>query len=201
MKRIVIESPLAGDETKNLEYARACMRDSLLRGEAPIASHVLYAQPGILIDADPDEREIGIAAGLEWGRSAEAYAVYTDQGMTEGMERGIEWAITCGIPVEYRTLSFASADGRRNDDKPEVTQPSEAEVLRRRRFAEIGKLPLDYRTHVIIVGPNASVSIQADDFALYELLGLIEMCATQIRLMMARPSTEALDGDEPQRTM
>ena len=37
-----------------MEYARACLRDSLLRGEAPIASHLLYTQPvASLDDSDP----------------------------------------------------------------------------------------------------------------------------------------------------
>ena len=47
---VIIESPFAGDVDKNIEYARKCVRDSLNRGEAPSASHLLYTQPGILDD-------------------------------------------------------------------------------------------------------------------------------------------------------
>ena len=57
MRLVIIESPYAGDIEKNVEYARACVRDSLSRGEAPIASHLLYTQPGILKDEIPSERQ------------------------------------------------------------------------------------------------------------------------------------------------
>ena len=40
MKLVILESPYAGDVEANVEYARACVRDSLSRGEAPIASHL-----------------------------------------------------------------------------------------------------------------------------------------------------------------
>ena len=42
MRRVILESPYAGNVEENVAYARAAVRDSLLRGEAPIASHLLY---------------------------------------------------------------------------------------------------------------------------------------------------------------
>lgn len=45
MRLVILESPYAGNIEKNVAYARACVRDSLSRGEAPIASHLLYTQP------------------------------------------------------------------------------------------------------------------------------------------------------------
>jgi hypothetical protein len=42
MRRCVVESPFAGDVVGNIAYARRCIRDCLLLGEAPIASHLLY---------------------------------------------------------------------------------------------------------------------------------------------------------------
>ena len=102
MKKVIIESPFAGDVKKNVEYARMCMRDSLLRGEAPFASHLLYTQPGILDDTVPEERKWGIEAGLIWGKGAKLTAVYTDLGITDGMKFGIERAKKEGRPVEYR---------------------------------------------------------------------------------------------------
>lgn len=104
MRRVIIESPYAGDVERNTEYARKCMHDSLMRGEAPFASHLLYTQPHILDDLLPVERHLGIEAGLCWGTVAEVSVVYTDYGITPGMERGIERAIACGRPVEYRQL-------------------------------------------------------------------------------------------------
>lgn len=108
MKLVIIESPYAGDIEANVEYARRCVRDSLSRGEAPIASHLLYTQPGILNDDDPDERQWGIDAGLAWRAVAEASVVYTDRGITKGMHYGIAAAEQAGIPIEYRSIGAAA---------------------------------------------------------------------------------------------
>lgn len=106
MRRLVIlESPYAGDVEANLAYARRCLRDCLERGEAPFASHLLYTQPGVLDDTNPDERWWGIDAGLDWGLVADATVVYTDRGISEGMREGIRRAeLVESRPVEYRTL-------------------------------------------------------------------------------------------------
>ena len=108
-KLVVVESPYAGktDEEieKNISYARACMRDCFLRGEYPFASHLLYTQPGILDDGNSKERKLGIEAGLEWVKVAEATVVYTDLGITEGMKQGINRAEEDGRVVEYRKLN------------------------------------------------------------------------------------------------
>ena len=40
MKLVVVESPYAGDVETNVRYARAAIRDCLMRGEAPFASHL-----------------------------------------------------------------------------------------------------------------------------------------------------------------
>ena len=57
MRRVILESPYNGGTDGNVTYARACFRDSLLRGEALIASHLLYTQPGVLRDNVAGERE------------------------------------------------------------------------------------------------------------------------------------------------
>lgn len=104
MKLVIIESPFAGDIETNIRYARACVRDSLMRGEAPIASHLLYTQKGILNDDIPAERQHGIDAGLAWRAVANASVVYTDLGVSKGMEYGIAAATSAGVEVIYRTL-------------------------------------------------------------------------------------------------
>ncbi len=104
MRLVIVESPYAGDVEGNVKYARACVRDSLSRGEAPIASHLLYTQPGILDDDIPTERAWGIDAGLAWRDVAQASVVYTDRGITKGMQYGIDRAKEAGIPVELRSL-------------------------------------------------------------------------------------------------
>ncbi len=108
---VVIESPFAGDVERNVRYARAAMRDCLLRGEAPFASHLIYTQPGVLDDLVPDERRLGIEAGLVWGAKAALTAVYTDLGISAGMELGIARAHVMGRPVEMRTLKGWSSHG------------------------------------------------------------------------------------------
>ena len=103
---VILESPFAGDIEKNVDYARACMRDCFKRGEFPFASHLLYTQKGILNDDDLEERRLGISAGLSWGRFAEKTVVYTDLGVTEGMRQGIRDAEYCGREVEMRRLGL-----------------------------------------------------------------------------------------------
>ena len=104
MRLVIVESPYAGDIERNVRYARACLRDCLLRGEAPLASHLLYTQPGVLRDDVPSERTLGISAGLAWGRWAQATIVYTDLGISPGMQKGIDAAEEAGRFVEMRRL-------------------------------------------------------------------------------------------------
>jgi hypothetical protein len=105
---VILESPFAAPTAEgveeNISYARECLRDSLLRGEAPLASHLLYTQPGVLDDRVPEERERGIAAGLAWIDHADATVVYVDRGVSGGMKRGIERAQQAGRPVVERRI-------------------------------------------------------------------------------------------------
>jgi hypothetical protein len=109
MRRVILESPYAGDIDANLAYARACIRDSLVRGEAPIASHLLYTQAGILNDDEPNERAHGINAGHAWiFGDLHAMVVYTDLGISGGMQAGINTASLRGLTIEFRTLHSAT---------------------------------------------------------------------------------------------
>jgi hypothetical protein len=111
MKLVIIESPLSASTREGIEenkkYARQCMHDSLLRGEAPFATHLLYDQPGILNDTIPSERERGIQAGFAWGAQADFIAVYIDRGISSGMLRGVIMARARGLDrrkIEIRAL-------------------------------------------------------------------------------------------------
>lgn len=75
-----------------------------MRGEAPIASHLLYTQDDVLDDGKPDERDRGINAGHSWYAVADACVVYEDLGLTVGVQQGIAAAAAAGIPVEYRSI-------------------------------------------------------------------------------------------------
>lgn len=104
MRLVIVESPYAGDVERNLRYLRACLRDCLMRGEAPFASHTLYTQDGVLDDNDRAQRDLGMLAGFAWGREAHATVVYTDLGMTAGMSQGVRAATDAMRTVETRHL-------------------------------------------------------------------------------------------------
>lgn len=105
---VILESPYQGKTENeiyiNTKYARQCMKDSINRGEAPFASHLLYTQEGILDDNIPEERKKGIEAGLIWGRFAIKTVVYCDLGITEGMKIGIKRAEEEGRKIEKRYI-------------------------------------------------------------------------------------------------
>lgn len=114
MRRVIVESPFAGrgnnplarwwSRLQNKRYARAALRDCILRGESPIASHLLLTQPGVLRDDDPAEREMGIDAGHAWLPVADAAVFYIDRGFSRGMDTGLLRAAQAKIPVERRRL-------------------------------------------------------------------------------------------------
>ena len=109
---VVIESPYAAPTPEgiaaNVEYAKACIRDSLMRNESPYASHLLFPQHGILDDSAPDERELGMLAGFAWGDVADVRVAYVDRGISNGMARAIKRSEQIGQPVEYRKLGNVS---------------------------------------------------------------------------------------------
>lgn len=102
MIRVTVESPLAGDFRRNVRYAQLCMLDSLKRGEAPYASHLLY--PQVYDDLDEDQRRVGMAAGLEWLRMAELVALYIDLGVSRGMTAAAHEAVRYGKTTTQRRL-------------------------------------------------------------------------------------------------
>ena len=114
MRRVIIESPYKGrgnwcltrwiDRLLNVWYAKRCIKDSLERGESPIAFHLLHAQYGVLRDRVPKERQLGIDAGMEWMKVADASVFYIDKGMTPGMLYGEHKATEASVPTEYRRI-------------------------------------------------------------------------------------------------
>ena len=104
MRTVVIESPYAGDIATNLRYLRAAMRDCLRRGEAPFASHALYTQDGVLDDAVPGERRLGIDAGFAVGARLDAVVFYLDLGWSPGMEAALRYWLVEGRVIEERFL-------------------------------------------------------------------------------------------------
>jgi len=104
MRRVIVESPYAGDVEANVEYARACLWDCLQRGEAPFASHLLYTQVGVLDDQNPVERKRGMEAGWAWREAADAVVIYMDRGVSSGMQQAIDDAVVEGRVIEKRWI-------------------------------------------------------------------------------------------------
>jgi hypothetical protein len=134
MKFVDVESPYNAPTTKeiirNVRYARACFSDCLRRGEIPYASHIVFTQPGILDDKNPNERIQGIMAGKEITKKLNATTVvYIDLGISQGMKIGIELAEKSGRKIEYRTLGngweaeFSVREGRHSQTTVWLTKP------------------------------------------------------------------------------
>lgn len=102
MRRVILESPYAGDVSRNEAYLQACIRDCISKGDSPYASHRMLTSA--LDDADPVERDLGIRAGFAWRAQADATVVYLDLGTSRGMQAGIAHAQLIGHEVEYRRL-------------------------------------------------------------------------------------------------
>jgi len=90
---------------KHVRYARAAYRYCLLEGVAPFASHLNYAQPGVLDDETEAERWLGIKAGkaIERAASEESW-FFMDLGMSSGMQYGLEDAKKEGRPISHINL-------------------------------------------------------------------------------------------------
>lgn len=103
---VVIESPFAGNtEHERLAYrlyAKRALLHSIVVGESPFASHMLYTQ--VLDDDKPEDRALGISAGLSFYDVAKICAVYSDYGISGGMHEGIKAARASGVLVDFRTI-------------------------------------------------------------------------------------------------
>lgn len=112
LRRVVLESPFAGQgrtqkqrlaaRSRNERYARAALYDCLIRGEAPIASHLLHTQ--VLDDDVPAHRRMGIDAVLAWTPVADLSVFYVDLGWSSGMSKARDRCVALRFPFEERTL-------------------------------------------------------------------------------------------------
>lgn len=104
MRRIVMESPYAGktqaEVDRNVAYARECLLDCLRKNESPLAGHLLYTQ--VLEEAI--DRKLGLAAHLAWIECADNLIVYTDLGISPGMQQAIIIAQQEETIIEFRKL-------------------------------------------------------------------------------------------------
>ena len=97
MKKLYICSPLVGDVETNIEKAKQYARYVLLCGMTPVVPH-FYAL--CLDDNKPDERAIGMAAGMSLLWFCDEIWVFGEK-ITEGMRNEINFCISLNIKIRY----------------------------------------------------------------------------------------------------
>jgi hypothetical protein len=107
MQCVLLETPCSGNEHPIFyeRYAKACIRDSLLRNEAPLSAFLLYKQSGILNNFISSEQILGRLAQSEWSKFCKKIIVYKDLGLTKEMQINIDSAVASNKIVEYRILN------------------------------------------------------------------------------------------------
>lgn len=120
---------------RNIKYARAAMRDSLKNhGELPSASHLLFTQEGVLDDNNPEERTLGIYAGLAWRAPTKKSVVYIDRGISSGMILGVKAARKTArrsLPGACRRRSSRPSVFRRSMSIPRFSSNSASSIRSR----------------------------------------------------------------------
>lgn len=108
-KLVMIESPLepsvGRSREEHTDYARECVRDSILRGEAPFSAYLAYLQTGVLNHKIPFELKRAHDAKLAWLEIADFMAVYIDYGVSANMQHTIDIAGKYFVPITYRRLT------------------------------------------------------------------------------------------------
>lgn len=100
-RRIVVESPLAGDVAENLRYLVWCCRALYLAGYEPLASHL--GCPWFMDDDVPEERADGIAWSWFW--QGDEHVFFGDLGLSRGMGFSMDRCKREGIPASIKLLS------------------------------------------------------------------------------------------------
>lgn len=99
MKWIYICSPLRGDYEANTAAAIRYCREVALEGDFPVAPHIYC--PRFLDDTKPEERQRGVAIGLELLEKCDEVHVYGDH-ISDGMRTELNAASLLSIPVYYK---------------------------------------------------------------------------------------------------
>lgn len=109
-KATVILSPFMAEDPSRANamarYAKRCVQDSLLKNEAPVASHYFYYE--VLNSNLSIERDIGLQSQLTWVQHAELIAVYIDMGITQAMDLAINVAKLANKKIEFRKIGKVS---------------------------------------------------------------------------------------------
>lgn len=95
-KLVYIASPYAGDVEQNMRNAREYCKLAVRRGDYPVAPHLLY--PQFLDDCVPEERELGLKAGLRLLELCDELWLCGDT-ISMGMRQELNLAKTLGLPI------------------------------------------------------------------------------------------------------
>lgn len=98
-KLVYICSPLRGDYEKNINAAKEICREVVTKYPdiIPIAPHIYFTQ--FLDDTKPNERSLGMEAGIELLDMCDELWVYGIESPSEGMQAEMEYALKNGIKI------------------------------------------------------------------------------------------------------
>lgn len=119
MKKIIyICSPCRGDYEKNTQQAREYCREIMTRWPdvIPIAPHVYFTQ--FLDDTKPNERSLGLDAGIALLDMCDELWVYGLDNPSEGMQAEIDYARENGIEIidGFEMLILCKAMGQPEEE-------------------------------------------------------------------------------------
>ena len=101
-KFVFVSSRLRGDMENNMKLAECLCRIVALRGFIPLAPHIIFTR--FLDDRNTNERELGLTCGLELLRLCDEMWVFTLDGVSEGMQKEIDFAKNIGIKIRYISI-------------------------------------------------------------------------------------------------
>lgn len=98
MKFVYVCSPLRGDIETNVRRALGYCRFVIRQGALPLAPHAIFT--AFLDDAIPQERQLGMALGIELLKRSDELWVF-GKIVTKGMHSEIKVAAERNIPIHY----------------------------------------------------------------------------------------------------
>jgi len=104
MKRVFICSPFAADPYRNVKNALMYCREAVLQGYAPYAPHAYL--PQALDDTNPEERILGMVAGMSFLDTCDELWAFYDEAPSDGMQLELSAAGSLG-----KTIKRFSANG------------------------------------------------------------------------------------------
>lgn len=98
-KLIFVSSRLRGDMENNMKLAECLCRIVALKGHIPIAPHIYFTR--FLDDRNSNERDLGLTSGLELLKLCEEMWVFSMDGISEGMQKELDFAKKIGKKIRY----------------------------------------------------------------------------------------------------